>query len=334
MSSNMNQEVIQQQAATYVARLYSGELSAEEEMQIYVWCDRSPEHQQEFDSMLAIWDTSNQLFQTAQPNKNKKKNKKNAYWLTSIAASLVCTVLVMWYLTLPGPAPLYQAAIPKPNTYHTAIGEISTVGLPDGSAVTLNTDSAIRINFTGQQRRVWLERGEAFFDVAKDESRIFSINTGEKTIRVIGTKFNVRKSDATLKVSVTEGLVAIQPSALPSSEHIDFEEAETLLPAGSVGAFNGTSEVITHVTSKEVLANQQWRQGIFRFNNEPLANVITEFNRYRLKKITLQNRDLGKLKISGVFKLKDGDSILSALEAALPVEIDRYPEYIELSARN
>ena len=328
MSSNVNQEVIQKQAATYVARLYSGELSAEEEMQIYAWCDRSPEHQQEFDSMLAIWDTSNQLFQTAQPK------KKNAYWLTGIAASLVCTVLAMWYLAIPGPTPLYQASIPKPNIYHTAVGELSTVGLPDGSVVTLNTESAIRIDFTGQQRRVWLERGEAFFDVAKDENRIFSINTGEKTIRVIGTKFNVRKSDATLKVSVTEGLVAIQPSALPSSEHIDFEEAETLLPAGSVGAFSGTSEVITRVTSKEVLANQQWRQGIFRFNNEPLANVITEFNRYRMKKITLQNRDLGKLKISGVFKLKDGDSILSALEAALPVEIDRYPEYIELSARH
>lgn len=330
MSSNMNREVIQKQAATYVARLYSGELSAEEEMQIYAWCDRSPEHQHEFDSMLAIWDTSNQLFQTAQP----KKKKKNAYWLTGIAASLVCTVLAMWYLTIPGTAPLYQASIPKPNIYHTAVGELSTVGLPDGSVVTLNTDSAIRIDFTGQQRRVWLERGEAFFDVAKDENRIFSINTGEKTIRVIGTKFNVRKSNAILKVSVTEGLVAIQPSALPSSEQIDFEEAETLLPAGSVGAFSGTSEVITRVTSKEVLANQQWRQGIFRFKNEPLANVITEFNRYRMKKITLQNRDLGKLKISGVFKLKDGDSILSALEAALPVEIDRYPEYIELSARN
>ena len=80
--------------------------------------------------------------------------------------------------------------------------------------------------------------------------------------------------------------------------------------------------------------HQQWRQGVFRFDNEPLSKVITEFNRYRLKKITLRNTDLGKLKISGVFKLKDGDSILSALEAALPVEVERYPNYIELTAKN
>ena len=330
MKTDLNQDAITKQAANFVARLYSGELSAEEENEIYAWCDQSPQHQQEFDNMLAIWDSSNQLFQTAAP----VKKKKHTYWYTGIAASFVCAVLAIWFVALPPSVSTQQVAHNEPNRYHTAVGEISTVGLPDGSIVTLNTNSAIKVDFSGSQRRILLERGEAFFDVAKDATRVFSINTGEKTIRVIGTKFNVRKSVATLKVSVAEGLVAVQSSTLPSSDQIDFEEAETLLPAGSIGAFNGTSEVIAQVTSKEVNASQQWRQGIFRFDNEPLAKVLTEFNRYRLKKITLENQALGKLKISGVFKLKDGDSILSALEAALPVEGERYPEYIELTAKN
>lgn len=330
MNNEVNQELISQQAAKFVARLYSGELSPEEEKQIYAWCERRPEHQHEFDTMLALWDTSGQLYQTPKsPHKSPR-----GYWFMGMAASFVCALLAVWFLAVPQPNALYQLANERQTQYETAIGEISTVGLPDGSAVTLNTDSAINIDFSGVQRRIWLIRGEAFFDVAKDPTRVFSINTGEKTIRVIGTKFNVRKSEQTLKVSVTEGLVAVQPSARTSDDQIEFDKAETLLAAGSIGAFNGTSEVIAKVTSKEVLAHQQWRQGVFRFDNEPLSKVITEFNRYRLKKITLRNTDLGKLKISGVFKLKDGDSILSALEAALPVEVERYPNYIELTAKN
>ena len=330
MKKQMNQELISQQAADFVARLYSGELSAEEEKKIYVWCEQSPTHQQEFDAMLVIWDGSSQLYQTP---KTPRKSMGN-YWFSGLAASLVCTVLALWFLAVQPSSSLYQVSNERPNQYETAIGEISTIGLPDGSVVTLNTDSAIRIDFTGVQRRLWLVRGEAYFDVAKDPNRVFSINTGEKTIRVIGTKFNVRKSEQTLKISVTEGLVAVQPSTRSSTDQIEFSHAETLLPAGSIGAFNGTSEVIAKVTPKEVLSDQQWRKGVFRFDDEPLSKVITEFNRYRQKKITLQSEGLGKLKISGVFKLKDGDSILSALEAALPVDVARYPNYIELSAIN
>tara|TARA_R110002153_G_scaffold2340_6_gene11496 strand:+ start:2646 stop:3644 length:999 start_codon:yes stop_codon:yes gene_type:complete len=332
MNSENNQQAMRQQAAKFVARLYSGELSAQEEIQIYEWCEHSAAHQQEFDNMLSIWDSSSQLYQT--PKATSKPIR--AYWFSGLAASVVGAVILVWFLAIPkqNTGPLYQASTHRPNHYQTTIGEISTVNLPDGSIVTLNTNSAITIDFTGSQRRVWLDKGEVYFDVAKDPNRVFSIDTGHKTIRVIGTKFNVRKSNETLKVSVSEGLVAVQSSAQPSSDQIEFDNAETLLPAGSIGAFTGTSEVVAKVTFQETLTEQQWRQGVFRFDNEPLAKVITEFNRYRLKKITLQNEKLGKLKISGVFKLKDGESILSAIEAALPVNVERYPKYIELTAKN
>lgn len=332
MNNEINQEALRQQAAEFVARLYSGELSGQEEKHIYAWCEISPVHQQEFDAMLAIWDSSNQLYQA--PKAIHKSMR--TYWFSGLAASVICAVLLVWFLAIPKPNqnPLYQASTTKPNHYETAVGEISTVSLPDDSVVTLNTNSAITIDFTGTQRRVWLDKGEVYFDVAKDPNRVFSIDTGHKTIRVIGTKFNVYKSDETLKVSVSEGLVAVQSSTLPSSDQIEFDNAETLLPAGSIGAFTGTSEVVAKVTSQKSLKEQQWRQGVFRFDNEPLAKVIAEFNRYRLKKITLQDEKLGKLKISGVFKLKNGESILSALEAALPVHVERYPKYIELTAKN
>ena len=78
MKTDLNQDAITKQAANFVARLYSGELSAEEENEIYAWCDQSPQHQQEFDNMLAIWDSSNQLFQTAAPVKKKKHRNETA----------------------------------------------------------------------------------------------------------------------------------------------------------------------------------------------------------------------------------------------------------------
>ncbi|WP_416304961.1 FecR family protein [Neptunicella sp. SCSIO 80796] len=325
-----NKSEVRQQAANYVARLYSGELSAQEETQIYHWCQTNPLHQQEFDAMLAIWDSSSQLYQTD----TRPRYHKLSYWLSGIAASLVAVTLLSWLIF--APRNLEQSISPQvqPNHYQTAVGEISTVGLPDGSVVTLNTDSVIEIDFSGNQRKVWLRRGEVFFDVAKDPARVFSINTGQKTIRVIGTKFNVRKSDSSLKVSVSEGLVAIQNSQLPLSDNIDFDHAETLLPAGSVGAFSGTSEVVSQDIPEQVAKTQHWRQGVFRFENESLDNVINEFNRYRIKKIQLQTAQLGQLKISGVFRLKDGDSIITALETALPVQVQKTPEYILLMPKS
>ena len=325
---------IQQQAAQYVARLYSGDMSAHDEQQLQAWCDANTSHLQEFNLQLAIWDSCTELYPTAVVVEKKSNIFKVAF---AIAASLLVVVL-SYSLTLSEnhwfseTSAVAQASHALSHDYQTAVGEVSTVELADGTRVTLNTDTAMTVAFSASERRVVLQHGEAYFDVAKNPDKVFVINVGDKRIRVIGTKFNVRQSADTLKVSVTEGLVAVQDAKKVHSD--DFvDQQDTLLPAGSVAAFSGASQVVSSAASEEINSALNWRKGVFRFENESLASVVSEFNRYRLQKIVLQDKQVEGLRISGVFYLKGGDSIINALKATLPIEVEQDNEQIFISMR-
>ena len=105
------------------------------------------------------------------------------------------------------------AVLPHPvlSTFETAVGERSTVVLPDDSVVTLNTDTLVEVGFVegSDVRRVTLQRGQAHFDVEKD-TRPFEVLAAGRRIEALGTAFDVR-IDTELGVLVTllEGSVAI-----------------------------------------------------------------------------------------------------------------------------
>src|SRR5690606_85904 len=101
--------------------------------------------------------------------------------------------------------------------YETQVGGRESVPLPDGSRVELNTDSKLRAAMTGEKREVWLERGEAYFEVKHDRMRPFVVWAGDRRITVLGTKFSVRRAGARVRVAVAVGRVQVDP--VRPSEH-------------------------------------------------------------------------------------------------------------------
>jgi transmembrane sensor len=93
--------------------------------------------------------------------------------------------------------------------YSTAVGVLSTIPLPDGSRVILNTATSVRVSFSEAERRIRMDEGEAFFDVAKDETRPFTVYAGSHQVVVLGTQFGVRLSHDDVDVVVTRGCVGI-----------------------------------------------------------------------------------------------------------------------------
>ena len=88
----------------------------------------------------------------------------------------------------------------------TSVGERKTVTLPDGSEVTLNTDSELIVRYTSDHRRVILERGEVLFDITGESSRPFTVELDTRSSTVLGTRFNIRKLPGyELSVAVFEG---------------------------------------------------------------------------------------------------------------------------------
>ncbi|WP_334019144.1 FecR family protein [Alteromonas sp. S015] len=323
MSSEINrQNFISQQASEYVTRLYSGELTAKEELEITTWCEASDVNRAAFEQALAIWEVAPEL---SQKSSWRDKLERRFYHLRYFAAS-VFLVAACFLLFLKSESTAPKESLNIEQHYATATGEVSNIGLSDGSQITLNTATEIKVNLTRNKRELWLEKGEAFFDIAKDKSRPFLIYTNAKTVRVVGTKFNIKLSESGFDISVSEGVVAVESDNPPTSVP---EHTPLYLEAGAVASFKASSSLVTKKNDEKVEKAHSWRSGYLRFDDEQLAHVIDSFNRYRSKKITI-DESAANLKISGVFKLSDGDAILTALEATLPIHIEETEKNIKI----
>lgn len=355
-----------EQAAWFVTRLYSGELSAREEAQVRQWRNAHPQHEHDWQQALQAYDVSAQLYyRPPYPPARSNRAKHDLHTWFASAASIALVVAIMLLsqhqvvpqastptlltqapetelITLPDTLVealdssfrITEQQLPDlagPQYYRTAVGEVSHVTVADGSTLSLNTDSELTIEFTAQQRLVNLSRGEVFFDVAKDLQRPFVINTGERRIEVLGTQFNVRKrhDEQVLKISVLEGKVAVHQATNDSP----VDRSQQPLLAGDIASYSATNEVVQQNQQRQVSSAQTWRQGIVRFDNENLDNVVKEFNRYRTRKITIHDEQVKQLRISGVFHLANGENILTALESTLPIQVQRTNQRIVISAK-
>src|SRR5581483_5979713 len=168
--------------------------------------------------------------------------------------------------------------------YSTPIGGIESVPIADGSQVTLNTDTRIRVDVDEHQRRVVLDRGEAFFQVAKDPTRPFIVVVGTQRVIAVGTQFSVRREAGEVQVAVTEGKVRVED--LSSSSLVGTPENVFLTP-GSVARANDTGVMVQRRSVADVEAQLSWRSGVLRFRQITLAAAVAEFNRYNVRKIVI-----------------------------------------------
>ncbi|VAV95799.1 hypothetical protein MNBD_ALPHA04-2433 [hydrothermal vent metagenome] len=205
---------------------------------------------------------------------------------------------------------------PLPTVFRTAVGERSTIDLPDGSSIELNTDSLIQTNFTAQGRNLVLIRGEALFNVAKDPDRPFVVEADGKRITAIGTTFSVRLVDKEVRVTLIEGIVDVdrvdQAGAILASK-----DQQRLIAGQQLVALNALPFQVIGINP--VMATS-WRQGRLVFDNEPLDSVVHEINRYLTQKIVIGDPDLEGLRVSGIFRVGSVSSFATALETSFPVE--------------
>lgn len=195
----------------------------------------------------------------------------------------------------------------------TARGEQKTIYLAEGSSVSLNTDSEITVDMGTHVRAVTLVRGEAYFQVTPDKTRPFTVDVGRRTVRVVGTAFNIfRKADHSV-LSVTEGVVVILGQGSDVDRH--FVAGEQVI----IDQANRLMEK-TEFDPARVVA---WREGQLVFDDIPLRDFVTDLNRYYSGKVILQGRELGDLRLSGVFQIGDRDRTIKAVEDLLSLKTEK-----------
>ncbi|RXR06532.1 FecR family protein [Pseudoxanthomonas composti] len=217
---------------------------------------------------------------------------------------------------------------PRTDTYASAVGDLRTQRLADGTDATLSSDSRIAVTLSAGERHVELQRGEAFFHAAKDPARPFVVAAGARQVVAVGTRFSVRRGQDELRVVVTEGLVRLQPSpGQPATA------PTTLLPAGSIALVGPHGVLVRSPGVAEAERALDWRQGLLTFQDSTLAAAVAEFNRYNTRKLELGDAATAQLRVAGQFRWANVDAFVRLLEQGFPVRAERHKDRVVLRQR-
>jgi len=214
----------------------------------------------------------------------------------------------------------FWLARPQPqfSNLATPAAQRSALTLADGTRIELNAQTSLQAEIGPHTRRVRLAAGEAFFTVHKDPARPFIIETPAGSVRVTGTRFDVRaESAAALAVTVTEGSVQVRPGEAGGSpaDPVQLAAGDKLTAAGG--------RVVRQTLSETDLDDDlAWRQGQIVFKDVPLREALARFARYHGCGITA-TPDAAEKRIGGRYSLDDLDGFFAALEDVASVKVTK-----------
>jgi transmembrane sensor len=247
------------------------------------------------------------------------------WWLpASIAASLALMAGGGQYLASERSANR-DAQVAKTATFTTPIGGRRTVGFSDGSRVQLNTASRVRTAISTTSRQVWLDEGEAFFSVAHKAGQPFIVHAGDRQITVLGTKFSVRRDGGKVQVTVLEGRVRVD-------EMRDNKAVRSaVIGGGDIALAEGSATMVSAKSGQLVESALSWRTGMLVFEQDSLAAIADEFNRYNAKKMIITEGEVGNMRISGVFPTDDPDAFARLLRDFYGLKIEQHSAELRIS---
>jgi transmembrane sensor len=310
-------ESLEEVAAGWVGRQRSGAMTAEEVADLRAWLDADAAHREAFDHVEGLWRVSARLradpqIMALRDEAAKAFPAKRRRWLPAAAAAVVAVaVLGGWHTISPQTAPTRGlTSLRGEQAFSSGVGQTATVTLSDGSAVILDTDSRLRAREVNGQRRVWLDRGQAFFKVAHDPSRPFVVAAGGRTITALGTQFNVRLDRDRVEVVLAEGRVKVEGSKPIFTPSPRKPPAAELTPGSRLVAARSQEWQIAKVDVDEATS---WRRGQLVFVGRPLGEVVKEMNRYSERKIVVADEALAQAPITGGFAEGDVEAFVRAV---------------------
>ncbi|MGZ8172076.1 MULTISPECIES: FecR family protein [Methylobacter] len=303
-------DLLRTQAIDWLLRIRSENCTETERQAFNIWLEESPSHRQAYDMAQAQWEWMEPFKTMDFPARDAALRYRGKSSCRLVRYSAAASLLLVLGLS----AFMPNGWIGIPHTYMAEKGARQTIKLADGSSIELNTDSEIRVHYNHWQRNVEMIKGEAFFTVAHDAERPFEVRAGSGRIHDIGTAFEVYIKPEQVIVAVQEGIVEVQASG------------KRELTAGQQLAFNNSGE-FQALQGPDVEGLTAWRQGNLVFRDRRLDDVLAEVGRYHDTRISLQNKTLGKLRVSGTFHTAELDDTLNAIATILPVSIDHVGEH-------
>jgi len=324
-------DAVREEAMAWRVRHEAGDLSQAERDAFEGWLARCPEHQDAYAGVEEFWAAAGELGR--HPNYLAIRERAEAavdrarFTRRALAAGLAAVVVGL------GSAGFYFQLSPRSladQSFRTAVGQRATVSLPDGSQVTLNTDTVLRTRADDNRRLVYLDRGQAFFKVAHDRRHPFVVSAAGRTVTALGTAFDVRVDRGELKVVLVEGRVRVQAAKPPPPAKSVAPAAQPAAPmatdmsAGSQLVAVNDSE--WRLTPTNVDLETSWLKGQLIFDDEPLGEVVDEVNRYSTRKIAIADARLAERRVSGNVAPGDVHGFAMILQAAGVASLKEEPD--------
>lgn len=309
------------EAAEWIARAFRG-LTAEENAALRDW-SRRPENRRAMQEMSGVWQGMDVLSVLGDLFPARRAPR----WRIGVAASLLvmvtagAMVLVMRKHEPAGSRQELAAAL-QAQVYSSTIGEHRSIRLDDGSTLALNSDTLVDVSYTPGLRSLALHRGEAHFEVAHDAARPFLVTVNGRTVRAVGTAFNVRRrNDADLDVLVTEGVVSTYAADHRRDAGRDAPPDAARLSAGQLlRVRSGSQPQVVRLREAELDAMTSWQRGVLVLDGITLEAALAEARRYTSHRILLEDTSLAGLRLGGSFRTDDLSPLFRALEANFGIE--------------
>ncbi len=300
---------VREQAIAWLARL-RGAPSERDRAAFEDWYAADPVHADTYDSVLDSWEETARAAQTPAAQPARRPARRD--WVkAAVAAAAVLLVLIAGSIVLTGGARLETS---EGQLLASRVGEIRTVTLEDGSRVTLDTSSAIRVAFDDGERAVLLDHGRARFDVAHDAQRRFIVRAGTREVVAHGTVFDVARGGSTVTVSLLQGAVEVRegPSAGSSPRSIMLRPGQQLALRGEAVAAPPTA-----VPAIET----RWPSGTLSFEDAALAEVVASANRYSATQIIVRDPAARARRFTGTFKAGDQAQLAEMIGSMFALDV-------------
>lgn len=311
------QEHIEEEASGWLSREDRG-LGENERAALTEWLEKDTRNRISYLELKAVWHRADRLRVLHAPGQclPTASRPRPSMQLQRLAATLLVVLAIG-----AGGALFFRT---QETWYATGIGETQNIRLTDGTGIELNTNTRLSANESADGRIVKLDRGEAYFDVVHDRNHPFIVLAGNRKITDIGTKFTVRKVGSSVDVTVVEGSVKV--------EVLDGTLDRTAIygNAGDVVVARKENTLVTSSTRQSIENAMGWRRGQLVFNQETLAGISQEFNRYNQKQMIVVGR-ARDIRIGGSFRATNPEAFAGLIQKGLGLKVEETNTTITIS---
>lgn len=315
---HIDEDIAVAEASAWLTRLQGAARSPAMENAFRLWLAENAANARAFARVADTWEIipGAARWDAARIDSAAPRHRHRHTLFVAVAASVAVVLVVAGFVGFRLRAPVYQ----------TSIGEIRSVTLTDGTRVTLNAATRLRVLYRKHERRIRLERGEAEFDDIENPQRPFVVQAAGYQVRALGTIFDIDSAPGHLDVTLFKGRVDVSRAAPAIGKPAS---SPTVLSPGERLVIRGDGQArIDHPSLEAISA---WQRGQAVFNDVPLVDAIAKINRYGGTPIRITDPALAEIRVSGVFPIHDPEEFAHAISSLRHLRVVRSPQSIAIT---